>query len=215
MTKTLLIAAAALALALPAGADDKSKADGKSLFDGKSLDGWKPAKYSGSGNVSVKDGAIVLEKGKKLTGVTYARDDFPKMDYEVSLEGKRVEGDDFFCTTTFPVGDDFCSFVVGGWDGTFVGLSSLNQLDASENDTSKRKEFKTGQWYKIRIRVTKGRIEAWIDAEKMVDVDTTDRKITTRIESNACKPFGVATYNTVGAVRAVRVRALTAADKKK
>ena len=28
------------------------------------------------------------------------------------------DGSDFFCTTTFPVGDAFCSFVVGGWSGT-------------------------------------------------------------------------------------------------
>ena len=52
------------------------------------------------------------------------------MDYEVTLEGKRVAGDDFFCTTTFPVGESFCSFVVGGWHGTVVGLSSIDGMDA-------------------------------------------------------------------------------------
>src|SRR5947209_6205238 len=105
------------------------KAGWKSLFDGKSLDGWKPADFGGDARVFVKDGAIVMEKGKLMSGVTYRRGDFPKMDYEVTLEGKKLAGDDFFCTTTFPVGDSFCSLVVGGWGGSLVGLSSLNSLD--------------------------------------------------------------------------------------
>jgi hypothetical protein len=113
-----------------AGKDD---AGWKALFDKKSLDGWKAADFFAAGKVHVKDEAIVMEKGKKLSGVTYARDDFPRTDYEVTLEGKKVKGDDFFCTTTFPVGDSFCSLVVGGWGGRVVGLSSINGADASEN----------------------------------------------------------------------------------
>jgi hypothetical protein len=141
-----------------------------------------------------------------MTRVAYTRGDFPKTDYEVTLEAKRIEGDDFFCTTTFPVGDSFCSFVVGGWGGTVVGLSSINSVDASSNETNQSKEFKTGQWYRIRIRVTKHKIQAWIDEEKMADVDTDDKKISIRIECAACKPFGLATYATTGAVRNIRVR---------
>ena len=87
-------------------AEDKPKAaDWKTLFDGKSLDGWKKSYDRGSGKVEVKDGAIVLGTGEKMTGITYTKSDFPKTDYEVVLEGKRVDGRDFFATTTFPVGD--------------------------------------------------------------------------------------------------------------
>ena len=69
----------------------------KKLFDGKTLDGWKSSfDKESSGKIHVKDGAIVLEKGQKMTGVTYAGKDFPKTDYEVVLEGKRVDGRDFF-----------------------------------------------------------------------------------------------------------------------
>src|SRR5437899_12217134 len=49
---------------------------------------------------------------KLMTGVTWGRGGLPRMDYEVTLEGKKIAGDDFFCTTTFPVGDSFCSLVV-------------------------------------------------------------------------------------------------------
>jgi hypothetical protein len=193
---------------------ETDKARWKTLFDGKSLDGWKSAGYLGSGKIQVKDGAVVLDKGDRMTGITYQRGDFPKMDYEVTLEGKKIAGDDFFCTTTFPVGDSFCSLVVGGWGGMVVGLSSINHMDASENETSAAKDFKMDQWYRVRIRVTKDRIESWIDKEKLIDVDTTDKKISIRFECDQCKPFGIATWNTTGAVRDIRVRPLTEAEKK-
>jgi hypothetical protein len=186
----------------------------KKLFDGKTLAGWKATDFFGAGKVHVKDGALVMEKGKLMTGVTYARGDFPKIDYEVTLEGQKVAGNDFFCTTTFPVGDSFCSLVVGGWSGTVVGLSSVDFMDASMNETRKDKEFEAGRWYRVRVRVSKKRVEAWIDRDKVVDLDTTDRALSIRTECKACRPFGIATYETTGAVRDVRVRALTEAEKK-
>jgi hypothetical protein len=199
-------------------AEPPAKADGKpvwtSLFDGKTLDGWKSADFSRPGKVFVRDGAIVMEKGEQMTGVTYSRGDFPKIDYEAELEGKKIAGDDFFCTTTFPVDKTFCSFVVGGWGGTTVGLSSINSADASENETSTAREFKHHVWYRVRIRVTAKRIQAWIDDTSLVDLGIEHRKISTRIECNACKPFGVATWCTTGAVRGMRVRLLTAEEKK-
>ena len=200
----------------PCRAADPPKDDAgwKDLFDGKSLDGWKASDFYAPGKVHVEDGTIVMDKGKIMTGVTYTRGDFPKMDYEFVLEGKKIDGDDFFCTTTFPVGDSFCSFVVGGWSGRVVGLSSIDGMDASSNETRTNKEFKDDQWYKFRVRVSQKRIEAWIDGEKLVDLDTTDRKISIRVECNACKPFGIATYQTTGAVRNIRVRPLSDGDKK-
>lgn len=210
----LLLAASAPAEPPSSKEKGKDEAGWKALFDKKSLDGWKSADFYAAGKVHVKGETIVMEKGKKLTGVTYARKDFPTMDYEVTLEGKKIKGDDFFCTTTFPVGDSFCSLVVGGWGGTVVGLSSLNGGDASENETRKDMEFKDGQWYRVRIRVSKDRIEAWIDKDKVVDLDTKGLKISTRPECNFSKPFGVATYDTTAAVRNIQVRKLTEADKK-
>jgi hypothetical protein len=185
----------------------------KSLFDGRTLDGWKSSEFPGSGKVYVKDGAVYMEAGQPMTGITYARSDFPRLDYEVTLEGMKIEGDDFFATTTFPVGDDYCSLVVGGWGGGIVGLSSLNYLDASMNETTKNLEFAKNRWYPIRIRVTKNRIQAWISDEQVVDVDTTDKTISIRGECRRCRPFGIATYRTTGAVRNIKVRTLTEPDK--
>jgi hypothetical protein len=204
-----------LILPLAARADEKKKDDAvwKPLFDGKTLDGWKPS-FEDQGKVHVKDGAIVLEKGKKMTGLTYKKGDFPKSDFEVVLEAKRVDGRDFFATTTFPVGDGHCSLVVGGWGGLLVGVSSINGADASENETTGSVEFKENTWYRIRIRVSPAKVEAWIGDEKMVDVERKGRTFSTRLECEDCQPFGLATYDTVGAIRDIRVRPLTEAEKK-
>jgi hypothetical protein len=209
-----LVAAVAFVPSVPADEPKPRAPDWKPLFDGKSLDGWKKSYERGSGKVEVKDGAIVLGTGEKLTGVTYAKDDFPKTDYEVVLEGRRVEGRDFFATTTFPVGDSFCSLVVGGWGGQVTGISSINGADASENETTGSKEFKTGEWYPIRIRVTREKIQAWIADENVVDVELKGRKVSTRIECEECQPFGVCTWDTTGAVRGIKVRKLTDDEKK-
>jgi len=156
---------------------------GESLFDGKTLKGWKAPQFGGEGKVEVKDGTIVLERGDTMTGITYTGK-VPTVDYELSLEAKRVDGVDFFATTTFPVGGSHCSFVVGGWGGPVVGLSSIDHYDAADNQTSKTKSFKLNQWYRLRIRVTQQKIECWIDDEKMVDLSTTiprTRRILPRI----------------------------------
>lgn len=193
-------------------ANDKN--DWKSLFDGKTLKGWKQSDFFKPGKSSVKDGVIILEKGSKMTGLTYDGKDFPKMNYEVSLESKRVDGRDFFCTTTFPVGESFCSFVVGGWGGSVTGLSSIDGIDASENQTGQGIEYKNDQWYKIRIRVTDKRVETWVDKEQTVDLDTSDVKLGIRIECNVSTPFGIASYDTVGAVKDIKVRNLSPAEIK-
>lgn len=176
-----------------------------SLFDGKSLEGWKATDYGGQGEVSIEDGYIRLEMGSDLTGVTYAKEPI-RMNYEISLEAKRIEGSDFFCGLTFPVGDDPCSLIVGGWGGGLVGLSSLNHLDASENETTSWKNFNDDQWYRIRVRVTPKRIQAWIDREKVVDVDTTGKKISIRPEVSLNKPLGIASFRTVAAIRKIEVQ---------
>jgi hypothetical protein len=196
----------------------------ESLFDGKTLKGWKAPQFGGEGKVTVKDGAIVLEHGESMTGITYTGKT-PTVDYELALEAKRVDGVDFFATTTFPVDKSHCSFVVGGWGGPVVGLSSVDHYDAADNQTTRTRSFKTGQWYRVRIRVTKEKIQAWIDDEKMVDLvyrdpkdpqDTAkNHKISIRMECDLCRPLGISTWCTTGAVRNVRIRPLSAEELKK
>ncbi len=181
-----------------------------SLFDGKSLGLWKVTEFGGQGNVDVKDGAIYMEMGNYATGITWSGP-VVRMDYEITLDAMRVEGTDFFCALTFPVGENPCTLVLGGWGGTLCGLSSLNYMDASENETTTFVSFEKGKWYHVGLRVGPNRIQAWLDDESLIDVDTTGRRINIRSEMDLCTPLGIATWVTTGAVRDIRLTKLSGA----
>jgi hypothetical protein len=186
------------------------------LFDGKTLGGWAQSDFEGEAEVKVvnpfKDGrgAIVIEQGVTLSGITSTRGSkLPRVNYELTLEAMKLAGSDFFCGLTFPVGKSACSFIVGGWGGMVVGISSIDHADASENDTTQGMEFELNRWYRIRVRVTDEKIEAWIDDDQKVDVDTKGRVIGIRPgDIQKSLPLGIATYMTRAAVRDIRLRRL-------
>lgn len=180
----------------------------KPLFDGKTLTNWKSTEFGGEGKVAVKDGTIVLDMGSNMTGITWTGGELPHTNYEVELEAMRLSGSDFFCGFTFPVGDSHCSFIVGGWGGTMVGLSSLDDADASENETSTLINFESNRWYRIRVRVEPDRIRTWIDDKPVVDADIKGRKVSIRWEVDESRPLGIATWLTSAALRNIRLRAL-------
>jgi hypothetical protein len=183
------------------------QSDWRPLFDGNSLGHWKPTSFGGEGDVTVEGGEIRLAQGNDLTGITWTGE-VVRTSYEIELQAKRVSGGDFFCGLTFPVGDAYCSFIVGGWAGAVSGLSSLDGLDASENETTRVRDFAQGRWYTVRVRVTADRIQAWIDDESFADVKTTGRRISIRPEVQDSRPLGIASWRTRAALRAIRLRTL-------
>ncbi len=178
------------------------------LFDGKTLNNWQSTKFFGEGAVTLENGQIVLEAGRNLTGISWIGPELPTTNYEIALQAKRVQGSDFFAGVTFPVADSFCSLILGGWGGTVVGLSSINGMDASENETSQSVQFESGRWYNIRIRVTPAKIEVWLDERQIINQDLKGNKIGTRIEVEPSQPLGVASWRTKAALRDLRLRRL-------
>jgi len=178
----------------------------QSLLESESLKGWRETAFAGRGPVEYRSGIILLNMGDPFTGIDFTND-FPQMNYEVALDATRVSGSDFFCGLTVPVGETFCSLIVGGWGGSLVGISSLDGMDASENETTKYASFEQGRWYRIRLRVTQDRLEVWLDKEKLVNVVTTRKRISLRPgEIELSKPFGVASWQTTAALRGLSVR---------
>jgi Domain of Unknown Function (DUF1080) len=175
------------------------------LFDGKTLGHWVATNFGGEGNVEIDAGRIVLGFGSDLTGITW-KGAVPRIDYEVKLEARREDGNDFFCGLTFPVNESFCSLILGGWGGTVVGLSSIDGLDASENETSRLMNFDHNRWYAIHLKVTRPRIEAWIDGSKIVDQELAGRKVGIRPEVELSRPFGVASWRTRAGLRRIALR---------
>ena len=176
----------------------------KKLFDGRTLAGWKVPKIGGEGDVRVQNGAIVMDIGSEMTAVAWTGKT-PNNNYEISLEGMRISGSDFFCTTTFRVGGEPCTLVVGGWGGSLVGLSNVDGYDASENPTTTQLTFENNRWYRVRIRVTDAAVEAWIDDKQVVNQPRKDHKFGIRPECNGCQPLGICTWDTKGAVRNIQL----------
>ena len=70
-------------------------------------------------------------------------------------------------------------------------------------------KFDDRRWYRIRVRVTSDRIQAWIDDDLMADQEIRNRKISIRPEVDLCKPLGIASWQTRAALRKIEYRRLT------
>ena len=180
------------------------------LFDGRQLGRWQVVKsedFAGGGEVGVKDGSLILGTGKPATGVRLDRE-FPRVNYEIAFEGKRVEGSDFFCGLSFPVDKGSLTLVLGGWSGWVCGLSCIDGRYAIDNDTACGIEFKNGQWYRVRLRVTASAVQVWVDDKQIIDLETEGYELTVSDEMQPCLPLGIATWKTTGALRNLRYRPL-------
>ncbi len=181
--------------------------DSTYLFNGRDLDGWEITNFGTQGPVYVSGGQIMLVMGDGCTGITWEKE-FPVMDYMITLEAKRVAGNDFFCGLTFPVGSDHLSLIVGGWGGATIGLSSIDGKDASENETTRLMKLDSERWYKICLIVKSDTVKALIDDEVIVDVSTKNRSLSIRPEVELSKPFGIASWRTTAALRNIRLEKL-------
>lgn len=179
----------------------------QSLFDGESLDGWELTEFGGEGDVRVEEGCIVMDSGDPITAINLPETyELPTMNYEIEYEAMKVEGTDFFGTITFPVGDSFCSMVIGGWAGTVVGLSSIDGVDASENETRSVRKFEREQWYRLRVRVTPEAIQGWIDDEQVIDQSIVGKEVAIRSEMIPCQPLGIANFYTIAKIKNIELR---------
>jgi hypothetical protein len=197
-------------LVLPAGVTNPPapfSGDGwETMFDGQSWKGWKETAFALRGNVRIEKGVLFLGMGDPFTGVNWTNL-FPNVNYEVAFDAMRVQGTDFFCGFTFPVKQSHCSLILGGWGGSLAGISCINGADASENETTKYMDFKNGRWYRVRVRVTEQRIEAWVDQDQIINLPTEGRQFRVRIgEIEQSMPLGWASWQTAGAFREIRTR---------
>lgn len=173
---------------------------------------WQAAGIAEEGRVTIKDGEITLEAGQPMTGARFdgwQRAKMPRSRYAIEYEAMRVAGNDFFGTVTFPVNDSHVTLVIGGWGGTLVGISSIDDLDASENGTTGNAFFKNNEWHQVRIEVRDDDLRVWIGGKLFVNVSTKGRKLGLRAgDIEKCAPFGFTTYATQARVRGVVVRRL-------
>ena len=195
-------------------ADVKGDAGELVLFDGKTLGNWQTTQFGGEGDVFVdEEGNLELDFGAVITGVNWKGGVPATSNYEISLEAMKLDGNDFFLALTFPVKDSHATFVVGGWGGGVVGISSVDDLNASENETMNIEGFEKDVWHKIRVRVTDNKLQAWIGEDQKVDLELEGRKISLLpgdIELSV--PIGIAAYQTRARYRNIIWRNLDSAE---
>jgi hypothetical protein len=205
--------------ALPLSAADPAPAPAAAgkpivLFDGSSLDDWEARDAGGSGSVEIRDKDMIIGAGDSITGVVYKKaKDLPVTNYEITLEAQRLDGVDFFCGLTFPVGSHktCATLVLGGWGGSVTGISSIDGMDASENSTGHYRKFEDKKWYAVKLRVTPANISAWVGEEKIIDVDIEGKRVGVRagpIEDY--QPLSLTTYSTMAGIRNVKLTPLAA-----
>jgi len=175
-----------------------------------SPENWNEIQFGGEGSAQWNKGVLYLDAGVELTGAQYSGD-LPAIPYELELEARKMSGNDFFCGLTFPVSsrEECVTFIVGGWGGATVGISSVDGKDASENETTSYGSFESKKWYAIRIAVENERIVASIDGKEVVNLTTKGRALGLRqgsIKSSA--PLGISAWQTAAEIRRVRWRSL-------
>ncbi|MDA3926670.1 MAG: DUF1080 domain-containing protein [Kiritimatiellae bacterium] len=169
------------------------------LFNGKDLTGWKRAHIIDNGEIkALKDGTIECGVGKSISGIAYTND-FPTMNYELSLEGMRKEGCDFFIALTIPVEKSFCTVIIGGWGGGLCGISSFDGMDAANNMWAEGLTLDNNRWYKLKVRVTPGVIQISLNKDlytARMEFDDYKRLSLRFGDIEETAPLGLATYET-------------------
>ncbi len=168
---------------------------------------WESIVFGGEGEVEITPKLIKIGFGDPLTGVRWTVA-VPEENYEFQLDARRTDGFDFFCGLTFPIGKQHASLILGGWGGGVTGLSNINDMDASSNETTQYRPLKTNQWYKVRVRVTTDKVECFVDDKHVVDVPREDREFGTRFEMDSSIPLGIAAYQCDAEYRNLEIRSL-------
>jgi hypothetical protein len=77
-------------------------------------------------------------------------------------------------------------------------------MDAANNDTSSWQTFENERWYNIRLRVTKGHVDTFIDGEHIIDADLYGRPLSIRPEVELSQPLGICSFQTTSVIRKIR-----------
>ncbi|MCB1093953.1 MAG: hypothetical protein KDN22_00055 [Verrucomicrobiae bacterium] len=168
-----------------------------------------------AGNAGVEfteDGVCRILDGEPISAIRYEGPwELPVTNYEIVYEARRVDGPDFFAALTFPVNSlgSCATFVPGGWGGSVTGISCIDDIDASANETTSTYTYPAGEWFTFRIEVRPDVLKVWNGSAIIVKAPLAGKKISLRHgDIEECAPFGLSTYMTVGEVRKIVIRSL-------
>lgn len=179
------------------------------LFEEPARAQWVPSDFGGGGEITWSSEGVELGFGSPLTGLTWTGE-LPRDGYEVELTATRLDGTDFYCGLTFPVGEASCSFILGGWGGALTGLSCVDGADASSNATKSFQFFPNGERVAVRLVVDPRRVRVWLNGKSVVDQPREGVRFSLRPEVLPSEPFGVASFATKARLEGLRYRVIGA-----
>jgi hypothetical protein len=174
------------------------------LFDGQSLGMWKPDSIGDDASVRVEQGAIQLNWGRPGTSLAWTGMSVPA-NYELALEVMRLEGSGSgYWFLTFPIdADRSCTLTLANGLGWLCGASG----PVGDGAFTRAVGLDGGAWHSVRLRVIRGRIEAFLDGEELV-VEPAAASTTALSEESTSASLEIATWAMTAAVREIRLKRL-------
>ena len=164
-------------------------------------------KSSDNKPLAVGSDMITIEPGNPYSGATWTGP-FPTDNYELSLEATRLEGQDIFCGIVFPIREDTCSLILGGWDNSLLGMSMIDGLSAAENVTSYPESFTNHTWSTVVLKVTSGNVSVTLNEKTVIDLQRDHHTFSLYPGLEMYEPFGFFTYNSKALIRNPTLRML-------
>ena len=177
------------------------------LFDGNTLNGWQVLRqgdFAHGGPVRVEGGRLLLGRGAPRTGIAWTGE-IPTEDYEIAMTARREAGNDSFCGLYFPIGDTVCTLSVGGYRGRWIGLANVDGRNPAQNGVGRQMTFETGRWYRIRLRVTKAKVQGWVEDAQVFDVLRQGHKFTPSLHDVPAE-LALITWETTAGIENIRLR---------
>jgi hypothetical protein len=174
------------------------------LFDGSTLGMWKPERISIDDAVRVEQGALQLSWGSPGTSVAWTGARLPP-NYELSLEVMRIEGSGSgYWFLTFPIDESrSCTLTLASQLGWLCSTSG----PVGDGVFTRSVGLEGGAWHTVRLRVIRGRVEAFLDAEELV-VEPASTPPTELADVPSSASLEMATWSMTAAVRDIRLKRL-------
>jgi hypothetical protein len=174
------------------------------LFDGSSLGSWKPEDTGKEAAVEVADGAIQLGWGDPGTAIDWTGTEIPES-YELSLEVMRIEGSGSgYWFLTFPIdADRTCTLTLANDLGWLCGESGPAGAGALTRSFGLDGEG----WHPVRVRVVRGRVEAFLGDEDLV-VEPTAASPVELSDRPSPPSLEISTWSMTAAVRDIHLKRL-------
>jgi hypothetical protein len=170
------------------------------LFSIEHRSHWTPSSNQSSPAFIWKENQLIISEGVRLNGLIFnPLNNMAWESFELELDVKKINGNDFLCGLTFPVGNikRLVTLVLGGWGGSVNGISCIDGNDAFNNCTASNKDYLFNQWYHVKVQVTPTQITVWVDQECIIDFTHQDRHLSLRSsEIEFYQPFSITTYKT-------------------